>query len=91
MKKMKKKDGKEVNLDETDFSLNAKFISCLANSYFLFEKKGSFQLFFFFQLVLTAYFAFKSGKTHVYPPLGLSYYSDKYPVSLNGKSMAKSF
>ena len=42
IKKLRISDAGKINLKKTDFFENAKFISGLPNSYFLFEKKGFF-------------------------------------------------
>jgi len=42
IRKLRISDAGKINLKKTDFFENAKFISGLPNSYFLFEKKGFF-------------------------------------------------
>ena len=56
IRKLRISDAGKINLKKTDFFENAKFISGLPNSYFLFEKKGTFAC-HFFSAVLTAFFA----------------------------------
>jgi len=53
--KNKKSDAEEIKLDKTEFFKNAKFVSGLANSYYLSETKepfflSSFYYIFYFQV-----------------------------------------
>ena len=67
-----KKMNKNRNLEKNDFLENATFIPGLANNYFLLIKKLVFHLSFCYSSFICV-FCFLDGKTHVYPPILMSY------------------